>query len=69
MNILLLQQLPLIHILVSYYPWVKVLFSTFAFILKIGYILSLCNVHSPELKFANVYLVKSTLIDFEANQK
>ncbi|EFO23167.2 Pex2/Pex12 amino terminal region family protein [Loa loa] len=63
-------QLPLIHILVNYYPWIKILFSTFAFLLKIAYILSLCNVHSPELKFANVHLVKFTQIDIgEENKK
>lgn len=55
--------------LVKYYPWIKILFSTFAFLLKIAYILSLCNVHSPELKFANVHLVKLAQIDFgEANK-
>ncbi|VDK66917.1 unnamed protein product [Onchocerca ochengi] len=67
------RQFPLIHILVNYYPWIKILFSTIAFFLKIAYILSLCNVHSPELKFANVYLVKFIQNDLttfgEANNK
>ncbi|KAL3990604.1 Pex2 / Pex12 amino terminal region family protein [Acanthocheilonema viteae] len=64
------KQFPLVHMLVNFYPWIKILFSTFAFLLKIAYILSLCNVHSPELKFANVHLVKFSQIDFdEANQK
>ncbi|VBB29524.1 unnamed protein product [Acanthocheilonema viteae] len=66
----IVKQFPLVHMLVNFYPWIKILFSTFAFLLKIAYILSLCNVHSPELKFANVHLVKFSQIDFdEANQK
>ncbi|KAM3727663.1 Peroxisome assembly protein [Dirofilaria immitis] len=68
-----LRQFPLIHILVNYYPWIKLLFSTFSFLLKIAYILSLCNVHSPELKFANVHLVKFIQTDLtsfeEANKR
>ncbi|CAG9530454.1 unnamed protein product [Cercopithifilaria johnstoni] len=64
------EQLSFVHILIKFYSWIKILFSTFAFLLKIAYILSLCNVHSPELKFANVYLVKFTQTAFgEANQK
>uniref|UniRef100_A0A0R3S1A9 Peroxisome assembly protein 12 n=1 Tax=Elaeophora elaphi TaxID=1147741 RepID=A0A0R3S1A9_9BILA len=64
------KQLPLVYILVNYYPWIKILFSTFTFLLKIAYILSLCNVHSPELRFANVHLVKFAQINFsEANQR
>uniref|UniRef100_A0AAF5PLT7 Peroxisome assembly protein 12 n=1 Tax=Wuchereria bancrofti TaxID=6293 RepID=A0AAF5PLT7_WUCBA len=64
------RQFPIIHILVNYYPRIKILFSTFSFLLKIAYILSLCNVHSPELKFANMHLVKLTEIDLgEANRK
>ncbi|VDN91240.1 unnamed protein product [Brugia pahangi] len=40
------------------------------FLLKIAYILSLCNVHSPELKFANVHLVKLSEMELgEANRK
>uniref|UniRef100_A0A1I8EXK1 Peroxisome assembly protein 12 n=1 Tax=Wuchereria bancrofti TaxID=6293 RepID=A0A1I8EXK1_WUCBA len=66
----IVNQFPIIHILVNYYPRIKILFSTFSFLLKIAYILSLCNVHSPELKFANMHLVKLTEIDLgEANRK
>lgn len=64
------RQFPIIHILVNYYPWIKILFYTFSFLLKIAYILSLCNVHSPELKFANVHLVKLSEMELgEANRK
>uniref|UniRef100_A0A915PDS5 Peroxisome assembly protein 12 n=1 Tax=Setaria digitata TaxID=48799 RepID=A0A915PDS5_9BILA len=65
--------IPLIRIIISYYPWLKILFSSWAFLLKIAYLLSLCTAHSPELIFANVHLEKITQVDLmsfgELNKK
>ncbi|VDN08081.1 unnamed protein product [Thelazia callipaeda] len=59
------QRILLLRIIVNCYPWIKALFSTWTFILKIAYILSWCNIHSPELHFSNVHLVKLTPADFK----
>lgn len=53
-----LRRKSLAHIFVFFYPWIKALFSTWSLILKVAYMLTLCNIHSPKLKFANVCLEK-----------